>query len=75
MTEQWLQLLAVIPDHRFYSRCFGSGRFELSSSDLGEQLTALAERIAAAEGNDRLNLSCLQKELQREQAWLEGLGL
>ena len=42
--EQWLQLLAVMPDHRFYSRVYGLNRFELSSGDLGEYLDTLPDR-------------------------------
>ena len=73
--EQWLQLLAVMPDHRFYSRVYGLNRFALSSGDLGEYLDTLPDRIAAAEGNDRIYLGALQQELQREQAWLQAVGL
>ncbi len=73
--EQWLQVLAVMPDHRYYSRCFGLNRFSLNSDDLGEHLDTLADRIAAEEGNARLDLGALQRELQNEQAWLEAIGL
>jgi hypothetical protein len=73
--EQWLQLLAVMPDHRFYSRVYGLNRFALSSGDLGEYLDTLPDRIVAAEGNDRIYLGALQQELQREQAWLQTVGL
>jgi hypothetical protein len=73
--DQWLQLLAVMPDHRYYSRCFGLNRFALNSGDLGEYLDTLPDRIAAAEGNTQLDLGALELELQREQAWLESIGL
>jgi len=73
--EQWLQVLAVMPDHRFYSRSHGLNRFSLNSDDLGEYLAALPDRIAAAEGNEVVNLRALQQELQREQAWLQAVGL
>lgn len=73
--EQWLQVLAVMPDHRFYSRSHGLNRFALSSGDLGEYLDTLPDRIAAAEGNERISLGALQQELQREQAWLQAVGL
>ena len=54
--EHWLQLLAVMPDNRYYSRCFGLNRFSLSSDDLGELLDTLPDRIEAAEGNERISL-------------------
>jgi len=73
--EQWLQVLAVMPDHRFYSRSHGLNRFSLNSDDLGEYLDTLPDRIATAKGNARLDLGALQRELQNEQAWLEAIGL
>jgi len=73
--EQWLQLLAVMPDHRYYSRVYGLNRFSLNSDDLGEYLDTLPNRIAAAEGHGRIYLGALQGELQREQAWLEAIDL
>jgi len=73
--EQWLQVLALMPDHRYYSRVYGLNRFSLNSDDLGEYLAALPDRIAAAEGNARLDLGALQRELQNEKAWLEAIGL
>jgi len=73
--EQWLQVLALMPDHRYYSRVYGLNRFSLNSDDLGEYLDTLPDRIAAAEGNEVINLRALQQELQREQAWLQAVGL
>jgi len=73
--EQWLQLLAVMPDHRFYSRAYGLSRFALNSDDLSEYLDTLPDRIAAAAGNERISLGALQGELEREQDWLEAIGL
>lgn len=73
--EQWLQVLAVMPDHRYYSRCCGLSRFSLNSGDLGEYLETLSDRIAAAEGYARLDLGALEQELKREKAWLEAIGL
>lgn len=54
---------------------YGLNRWATSSEELTRYIETIPARIEAVEGYDRQYLDSLKRELERELAWLEAVGL